>query len=329
MPRKKRAVLCVVLPLLAATVVYGQAPAAFEVPAWAFPAWTTPPPADPHYDDVVPLAVPGSTVTYTQARLSDMFAAPDWFPGAHPPMPEVVARGRHPDLLACAFCHLPDGTGRPENAALAGLPPEYIRAQVADMRNHLRRRAWTREPQRSSALMQQVAEAVGDAELTAAANYFSKQPMRRKVEIVESSRVPQTIQMRYIYFVKEGGGDEPLGRRLIEVPVDSVRHERRDPNVTYRAYVPVGSLARGAALATTGAGGRTIACTTCHGPGLKGSGPFPPLAGRSPSYLLRQLLAFRTGTRNAPSGAPMRPVVANLDLDDMIAVSAYAGSLEP
>jgi hypothetical protein len=41
------------------------------------------------------------------------------------------------------------------------------------------------------------------------------------------------------------------------------------------------------------------------------------------------MLAFKTGARTAPGGAPMQPVVAYLGLDDMIAAAAYAGSLEP
>jgi cytochrome c553 len=55
----------------------------------------------------------------------------------------------------------------------------------------------------------------------------------------------------------------------------------------------------------------------------------PPLAGRSPSYLLRQLLAFNTGTRSSAAGAPMRAVATTLTLADMIAAAAYAGTLTP
>ena len=329
MLRSPWSILCTMLLMAAATSTAYTAEPGFEVPAWAFPGYTNPPPPDATHDDVVQLRVPESRVAFTRAQLQDFFAAPDWFPERHPPMPDIVARGRRPDTLACAYCHLPDGTGRPENAALAGLSADYIRAQVADMRSHARKRAWT-GPDRPSGLMQQVAESATEAEIAEAAAYFSQLPMRRKVEIVESARVPRTEEVRFIYFVIEGGGDESLGTRLIEVPVDSGRHEVRDPNVTYRAYVPVGSLARGKALATTpGADGATIACVTCHGPDLRGNGAFPPLAGRSPSYLLRQLLSFRAGTRAAPAGAAMQPVVANLGIEDMIAVAAYAGSLEP
>jgi cytochrome c553 len=326
--RRLETILCGILLVVAASPFVRADDPGFEVPAWAFPGYTNPPPPDARIDGVVRLHVPGSSVTFTRAQLEDFFAAPDWFPDRHPPMPEIAAQGRRPDVLACAYCHLPDGTGRPENAALAGLSAEYIRAQVADMRAHVRKRAWT-GPLRTSALMQQVADNATDGEIAAAATYFAAMRMRRKVEIVESDRVPKTREVRFIYFADEGAGDQPLGTRLIEVPVDSARHELRDPNVTYRAYVPIGSLARGKELSMTGAEGRTIACVTCHGPGLRGNGPFPPLAGRSPSYLLRQLMAFRIGTRATPAGAPMQPVVTMLSIEDMIAVAAYAGSLEP
>jgi len=300
----------------------------FPVPAWAFPGYPNPPPPGAALDGLVQLHVPGSAAAYTRAQLEDFFAAPDWFPDRHPPMPDVVAHGRKPMVLACAYCHLPDGTGRPENAALAGLPAGYIRAQVADMRSHARQRAWTR-PLRSSALMQQVADNATDDEVAAAAGYYSTLRMKRKTEIFESATVPKTREVRFVYVVDDGAGDEPLGQRVIEVPVDFERHELRDPNVTYRAYVPIGSLKRGKEIATAGAGGLTVACVTCHGADLRGNGPFPPLAGRSPSYVLRQLLSFRVGTRAAPMAAPMQPVVAKLGLDDMIAVAAYAASLEP
>ena len=54
-----------------------------------------------------------------------------------------------------------------------------------------------------------------------------------------------------------------------------------------------------------------------------------PIAGRSPSYILRQLLAFKTGARAGTTGQPMTAVVTNLQLNNMIDVAAYAGSLQP
>ena len=65
-------------------------------------------------------SIPDSDQKYTLARINDQFNAPDWHPEAHIPMPEIVAKGRKPKIMACAFCHTPTGQGRPENSALAG-----------------------------------------------------------------------------------------------------------------------------------------------------------------------------------------------------------------
>jgi cytochrome c553 len=46
------------------------------------------------------------------------------------------------------------------------------------------------------------------------------------------------------------------------------------------------------------------------------------LPGRSPTYILRQLLAFRTGARSSESSRSMQPVVERLGIDDMIAIAA-------
>ena len=53
--------------------------------------------------------------------------------------------------------------------------------------------------------------------------------------------------------------------------------------------MPTGSVKKGEELVLRGGAGKTVACAACHGEGLKGNGNFPPLAGRSPSYLARQL----------------------------------------
>ncbi len=82
-------------------------------------------------------------------------------------------------------------------------------------------------------------------------------------------------------------------------------------------------------IVSTGADGLTLPCGGCHGPELRGLGLIPPLAGRSPTYLVRQLLAFRTGARATPAGVPMQAVVGKLRLADMIAIAAYVGTLEP
>jgi cytochrome c553 len=174
-----------------------------------------------------------------------------------------------------------------------------------------------------------IADSVRPAELAEAAAYFSGLSADRRARVVEAATVPRTLGGLGLYRRAPDGGVEPIGHRLIEMPVDAVRHEMHDPNVVYVAYVPPGSIARGRALATTATPAAAASCASCHGPELRGLGAIPPIAGRSPSYILRQLIAFRTGSRSTPAGAPMRAVVALLGLDDMIAAAAYAGSLAP
>jgi cytochrome c553 len=178
--------------------------------------------------------------------------------------------------------------------------------------------------------MRQVAENASAAEIAEAAAYFSSLALRtRRAAVIEVERVPKTHVAGWLYVPTEHAGDEPLGARIVEVASDFERHELRDPATAYVAYVPSGSIERGRQIATTGAGGLTLPCIGCHGAELRGAGPIPPIAGRSPTYLLRQLLAFRTGARATTAGQPMQAVAGNLELNDMIAVAAYAASLEP
>jgi len=62
---------------------------------------------------------------------------------------------------------------------------------------------------------------------------------------------------------------------------------------------------------------------------LKGLGPVPALAGRSPSYVVRQLYDIKQGVRNGQWTALMQPVVAKLNEEDMVALAAYTASLSP
>jgi cytochrome c553 len=323
--------------LLAAAVLRAQpapdaAPAPPAVPAWAFPLNAAGAPQPP-FDSVARRTVPGSRVYHTEAEILGHSVVADWHPSTHAPMPDAVGRGRPPALIGCAYCHLPNGQGRPENAPLAGLPAAYTVQQVVDMRSGARRPAW-RGPGEWAASMYKVANNVTDAELAEAAEYFAKLDPRPRssvphVQVVESARVPVTRIAGSLYAKVPNGGTEPLGARLIEFARDHARHEQHDDLLGYLAYVPPGSVARGARLAKQGTGAPNTACVTCHGPALRGVGPVPRLAGRSPSYLLRQLLAFQAGTRDTPAAQPMKAVVANMTVDDMIAAVAYAGSRAP
>lgn len=305
------------------------ATAPFEVPAWAFPVLgTATAPSATGTDTSAVATVPTSRAKFTVGRTRDRFDVADWNPATHPRAPSFVMHGRKPAVMACGFCHLADGRGRPENAMVAGLPVEYFVQQVKDMRTRARHSA-SPVPFPSAVAMQAIADSATDAEVMAAARYFARVRARRASKVVETDSVPRFMPLNGLSTLLAGGGREPLDGRLVEVAVDLRRHELHDPMAEYVAYVPRGSLARGRALAAGDARTNVKGCTSCHGADLRGIKLVPPIAGRSPSYLLRQLVAFRTGARDAPTSAPMREVAARLTLEDMVAAAAYAGSRAP
>src|SRR5690348_2303491 len=103
---------------------------AAEPPSWAYPLNAPGAAAQRAQNDTTPHNVPGSNVALTAAQIAGRDGVPDWRPNQHPPMPAIVAKGRPPAVRACAYCHLPNGAGRPENAALAGESVGYIKQQV-------------------------------------------------------------------------------------------------------------------------------------------------------------------------------------------------------
>ncbi len=302
----------------------GPAAGAASYPVWAYP-WEP--------DFVVPKAtdepqrLPGSNAAFSWVQARDLFFAPSWHPEDHAAMPDVVASGRKPDVRACGSCHRAEGTGGPENASLAGLPVAYFVQQLADFKSGARRFSG---PQRSSVLlMTAAAKAMTDDEMRAAAEYFAALKPKRVIKVVESDSVPRTYIARLFFVKKPEGGSEPLGRRIVEMPDDVEHFELRDSRSQFTAYVPVGSVARGEALAKPGGDGTTLQCAICHGADLKGVGPIPGIAGRSPSYIVRQLFDFKHGARAGAGSALMKPVVEKLTDDDMSALAAYAASLAP
>ncbi len=271
--------------------------------------------------------MPGSRQAFTQRQIdAAAFAPPDWHPDGHPPMPEIVAHGRKPEVSACGFCHLPNGQGRPENSSLAGLPAAYIVQQMADFSSGRRKPSKNTIPIEAMTTHETKANA---AEIKAAADYFSQVKPKPWIRVVESRTVPKTHAARWMLVRTAGGGSEPIGHRIIETSINQDLTEMRDDASGFIAYVPVGSVEKGKALATTGGAGKTINCEMCHGPGLRGQGKVPSIAGRSPSYIVRQLYDFRSGSRNGPDAQLMKPVTAKLTLDDMISLAAYLASLHP
>ena len=328
-------------PLFAAGIAAQSAPAVppkpvTQLPAWAYPV---PNPADAAFllkDNGTPIRVPDSTRTYTLTQIDDNFNPPDWHPQDHPAPPAPVLHGKLPDARACGLCHLPIGTGHPESSFIAGLPKDYMFQQIMAFRNGTRKSSVPLRSQNMIALAKQWS----DVELKAAIDYFAALPRRRWVRIVQSATVPQTILPGLMRFMKPGGGTEPLGRRIIEFAETRERSESRDTRAGagFVAYVPVGSVKRGEDLVTTGGArivggkivaGKTMACSMCHGPDLKGLVNVPGLLGLHPVYVVRQLYDMQHGTRVGGTVALMQPVISNLTIDDMINIAAYTASLDP
>jgi cytochrome c553 len=294
-------------------------------PAWAY-AMAAPDFKAPA-DDGSLRHVPGSSAAWTLTQLRDLFFSPDWHPQEHAAMPEVVAHGRKPGVGACGFCHRADGPGGPENAGLAGLPAAYIVQQMADFKSGARKSAVAeRVPPKMMIL---TAQAANDEEVAQAAAYFAGVAPRKLITVIESAEVTKTYVAGFVYWPVKGSEKEPLGDRIIEMPRDLEQFESRDTHSEFVAYVPPGSLAKGRDLAESGGGGKTMACTTCHGKDLRGFGPYPGIAGRSPSYLMRQLYDMKHGARAGNGSALMKPVLVNLSEADLVSLVAYAASLKP
>lgn len=315
---------------LAFVLGMGVSPAADGPPAWAYgtqPEKSRVPREHRERPDNNPKHVPGSALAFTSAQINDPFGPADWFPGDHPEMPGIVARGRKPQIWACALCHYPNGKGRPENAGISGLPVSYFIQQMHDFRSGLRKSADERK--QNTNLMISYAKAMSDDEIKAAAGYFGAMKWTPWIKVVETDSVPKTRLSVGMFLPLEGEGKEPLGQRIIEVP-ESVEATEvlRNPRSGFIAYVPFGSIRKGQAFVTTGAG-KTVACGVCHGPDLKGMGPVPGIAGRSPSYLVRQMYDMQQGTRHGEWTALMKPVVSGLSEEDMLDIAAYVCSQRP
>ena len=352
---KVRALLIVALGVVAASILLAAQTAQFRVLLPGFPLWAygyKAPPAKPEdWSGRCPgntprdcdrpggmpadttgqkLSLAGSTRTFTVAEITSPHNPADWFPEDHPPMPDIVAHGK-PDtrFRACAICHYPNGLGLMQNAPVAGLPVDYFLRQLADFASGKRKSA---DVNKANAFeMAAMARNLTPEEARASAEYFASIPFKKWNRVVESDTVPRfTATVNGLFLKAEGTDTEPLGRRLVEMPEDTYQSNMlRNPRSGMVVYAPVGSLKAGAALVTTGGNGRTQACGTCHGPAMKGTPLAPPLAGRQPGYLARQMYDFQVGARNGEMASLMKPAVEKLTEDDLIAISAYLASLDP
>jgi cytochrome c553 len=303
-------------------------PPAVPVPAWAF---ARDPPATSDLkrrpDDDAPRHVPGSTLALPRQQALNLFDAIDWHPDDHPPAPDVVMHGHRPQLVACAFCHRPNGVGEPENAPLAGLPAAYIIQQFHDYVDKTRQSADMRMAS-FHGMADYIAPRISDDDLKTVAAYYASLKLKPYLKVIETDTAPKMHSIQYTMVPVPEGGTEPIGDRILETPSDLARFDLSDSELGYTVYVPKGSIRKGEVLAKTG-GGRTLACVSCHGADLRGVGDIPPIAGRGPSNLVRQLYDIKLGARSSADVALMKAVVANLTDEDIVDVVAYAASRKP
>jgi len=287
-----------------------------------------------------PRKVEGSPAEYSLVDVRDGQNVIDWFPNDHPSMPSVVQHG--PERLGaakrgCGSCHLPNGKGRPENAGIAGLPVAYFIKQIQDFRSGKRHSADPRKPNTNT--MIDLAKALTDDELKAAAEYFGSMKWYPWIRVVESDLVPKTRIAGNLFLPLAREKTEPIAGRIIEMPENEEQAETlRNPHSGFVAYVPPGSIKKGEDLVTTGGArivgkefirGKTTPCITCHGPDLMGVADIPPIAGRSPSYLVRQMWDVQQGVRNSEAAQLMKIVMADLTPEDLVAIAAYVSSRTP
>jgi len=301
----------------------GGAEAASSYPDWAYAVPTPQNEARAPKDDGTLFTLPGASGHFTRSQISGANHTPpaDWYPRDHPAMPPLVATGDESrGITACTACHYPNGKGRPQNANIAGLNADYLARQLRDMKDGTRKSA---EPRKANAFqMVGFAKAMTAAEMAQAAGYYAALPPTAPIKVVETATVPPMRSQEGLWLPDESGARQAIGTRLIETPVDVDREQLRDPHAGFIAYVPPGAVAKGRRLA-----GR-LNCAQCHGEKLMGSdNTAPGIAGRSPSYLARQLYDFQQGTRHGELAAPMQQLAARLTAADIVNLTAYLASL--
>ena len=263
MPKVAGIVTKAVAGALALSLLGGMAWAADDL-EWAYPITPKPAPRD----NVVLKQMPGSAKKYTDAQINDGFAPPDWFPDEHPPMPQVVAHGAKPAVRACALCHLPTGDGHPESSSIAGLPVNYFIRQMAEFKNGGRKGV-------RATVMIEIAQAISDADVKAAAEYFASLKPGVWTKVVEAATVPKTyVGQGAMRFVTPAPKPAPSRSATASSWCRRTRRARtrRDPHSGFIDYVPVGSIAKGEALVKTG-GGEDHALHHVPRPQPQGPGP--------------------------------------------------------
>ena len=312
------AIVCVALPITTAT-------AADTPPRWAYIENNRN--YKPPVDDGNLVRVPDSTAGYTWTQLRDPIHRADLAPGR--PCAIAGYRSQWPQAR-CVRVRVLSSRGRPRWSGKRRpcRPSEKLHHPAngrLQERRPQHRRPWplaTEPDDRSFQADHRCRGASGGG-------LFLRPEAAQAHHGGRKRHRAEKLHRGVLWAAAEGSEREPLGERIVEIPDELQRFESRDPRSTFTAYVPVGSLAKGEALVTKGGPGRTVACAPCHGPDLKGLGPLPSIAGRSPSYMFRQLYDFKHGARAGEWSPLMAQVVSNLDQEDMLAIVAYLASLHP
>ena len=302
---------------------YGFPSAAAAAPATA-PAAPAPAAAAPA-PDVTPRQIPGSSGSFTLAQIRDGFGPADWFPGDHPAMPEIVAHGKRPDVRACSLCHYPNGKGRPENAGVSGLPVAYFIQTMADFKAEARKSADSRKG--NTNLMIAYAKAMTDDEVKAAAEYFAAMKWTPWIKVVEAATVPKT-RIAGGMFLKLDGGDDRADRRSHHRGAG--RHASAPSRCAIRAPASRRTCRSAASRRAkrwsrpAAARRRAARCATAPTSRASARSPASPAARRATPCA--SCSTRSSGTRKGVWADLMKPVVANLTNDDMLAIAAYTAS---
>jgi len=298
-------------------------PAPQKIFEWAYPmAPTGGPRLDP--DEVFTVEGADPSLKFTRRQINNGFGPPDWFPKDHGPMPRIVSHGREPHVRACTLCHLSSGIGHAESAPIAGLPVRYFIRQLVAFKEG--DRVNIRAPN-----MIELSHDMTAQEMRDSANYYARQRISqwKPVRVVETSHAPaNSIAPSGKRMFHKGGETFPMTPDIIYEVAENEQVELRNPRVGFAAYVPPGSIAKGRIVAN-GKNGAFRSCASCHGATLRGREDVPRIAGRSPSYLVRQMADMKYGHRKGKALGDMKDIVPKMSDADILNVAAYVASRAP
>lgn len=328
----RRAAGFVILAVLSGAVAFKIALAAGSTaipPAlqWAYPS------ASPHTPELkTPAGVyvtPNGKRKLTAAQVDALTPKDgDWFPNSHPTPPAVITTQGPNGAAPCAECHMINGQGVASVPDIAGVSAGYLFGELKSFRSGARTSS---QPGRlATAVMIRVAKSWTEADLRKAVAYYASLPRRTPTQIVETDTAPAMRIERFgwTYVDTSHPRKLPLNGTVAEAPESIVKVFMYDPSNHQLVYVSKSTLMLGEKLVRTGDGGGQP-CTSCHGADLRGGPVAPPLAGRDPAYLARQLWDIRSGARSGALVAAMRGPANGLSPSDVTAVSAYIGSQAP